>query len=244
MAKFRELKEDWASAIAQGIAQGSYEGLRGSRTRPTDVPVNAGFRNYYRDPSSSIRTARLDRRLVKLLDDWCKEFGYNGYPTSKAQDSKKYGYDQFYKKRNGWTGSPRHVGGMATDMYLVKGGGSKLPIVNFERGTPESREFFQHMMRLNDMAKERGLRLSVGAGPGYMGAYTMHVDIARGKLQIPFPYPSEDGQLTTNIFRSEYGHKAWYKQGERTGVIRVETSWSPIWGNNRPAWLNDLSRHM
>ena len=253
MKKYSELKEDLFGALGAGLSQGlSAPVVRPTRTmtRPSDragIPKNAGFRENYRDPSGTIRTSALDYDLVKLLDDWCNEMGWNGYPTSKGNDLSKYGYDQYYEKSNGWTGTPRHAGGLAVDMFLVKSGGRSAPIATYARGTDESKEMFEAMKRLSQMAKQRRFLLSVGCGIGYMGARTMHVDITRGELKIPFPRPHTDRrgkQLTTNTFQAEHGHKAWYKEGDRTGIIRWPTNAGKTWGGSKPAWLVDLHRHL
>lgn len=242
MKKYSELKEDLGSALVSGI----FDGIRSSSSRP-DAPAKSSGRFYdHSRGSATVRTARLDYDFVKLMNDWCKEMGYDVYPNSRSQEVGKWGFDQYHEKRDGWTGSPRHTGGLGADVNVHRAGDpSPMPIATFERGSPESTEFFAAMMRLNDMAKQRRLHLSVGCGTGYMGNYTMHVDVARGTLQIPFPYETDDGRLTTRYVESEYAGQRWWEDGRRTGVLKVGRDYGkPSWGKSRPAWLWDLGRHL
>ena len=247
MKKFTELKEDIGDAIVKGF----FDGLRSAPSSRPDAPVRdtgrrrGRFYSYSRG-KGTVRVDQLDHDFVKLIDAWCAEMGYDVYPNSRSQEVGKWGFDQYHERPGGWTGSPRHTGGLGADVTVHRAGDpSPLPIATFQRGTEESKEFFGAMMRLNEMAKRKRFNLSVGCGTSYMGNFVMHIDVARGSLMIPFPYASEDGRLTTRHVEGEYAGQRWWEEGRRTGVLKIGRDYGGAsWGKGRPAWLNDLGRHL
>lgn len=279
MKKYNDLREDLFSALAGAAARGAASGLgvpiprqRSELPMPDERPSapvrdgerGTGGRAYTQlnpdlmKAGAVTRTYGLDRRLLSILQPACRQFGIDLSPSSRGQDPNKYGRNEYFKKFNGWTGSPRHVNGLAGD-FIVSDATTKekLPITDYEAGTDGSKRMYAFFMYVNRLAKRKGFHLSVGAGEGYMGKYTVHVDIARGLLSFPFPYATGHEGSTEKPPRNadtsyvEYGRGKmrglsgvpWWEQGRKTGVVNFPVSGVRVgktWTSQKPYWLQVL----
>ena len=274
MKKFNDLQEDLLSTLAGAAARGAASGLGipVPRERPSDAgrddERDTGGRAYTQlNPNMMkagevVRTYGLDRRLISILQPACRQFGIDLSPSSRGQDPNKYGRNEYFKKFNGWTGSPRHVSGLAGD-FIVYDATTKerLPITDYKAGSDGSKRMYAFCMYINRLAKRKGLHLSVGAGEGYMGKYTMHIDIARGLLEFPFPYATgyegstKKPPRTADTSYVEYGRGTlrglagvpWWEDGRRTGIVKFPVTGVRVgktWTSEKPYWLTVLDQKL
>ena len=107
----------------------------------------------------SIRNLPLQPQLFSILETAASATGVNVLITSGGQNPS-----------GPRTGSDRHNNGYAADVQIFKDG-QKLYLTN-SKHLPTVKAFLK-------AAKNAGA-LSIGAGPGYMGGSTYHIDIAPG----------------------------------------------------------------